>query len=69
MTGGARGEGKEDILSGGGAEVGIQGGVGGAVSGEDNVIGEPDAGTGRDGGVGCVGQVICISPYLPFNPG
>jgi len=55
-------------MSGGGAKVGIQGGVGGTVSGDDNVIGEPGAGTGRDGGVGCVGQVICISPYIPLNP-
>ena len=38
---GAGSEGEEDIMSGGGAEVGIHGGVGGAVSGDDDVLGEP----------------------------
>jgi hypothetical protein len=33
-------------MSGGGAEVGIHGGVGGAVSWDDGVIGEPDGETG-----------------------
>ena len=36
-------------------EVGIHGGVGGAVSGDDDVIGEPDSETGGDDGAGCVG--------------
>ena len=31
-----------------GTEVGIQGGVGGAVLGDDDVIGEPDGETGGD---------------------
>ena len=52
-------------MSDGGAEVGIHGGVGGAVSGDDHVLGEPDGETGGDGGVGCMGQVICIHPYAP----
>ena len=51
----------------GGAEVGIHGGVGGAVSGDDSVLGEPDGESGGDGGVGCMGQVICIYPYVPLN--
>jgi hypothetical protein len=50
-----------------GTEVGIHEGVGGALSGDDNVIGEPDAETGADAGVGCVGQVICIYPYVPLK--
>ncbi len=36
----------------GGAEVGIHGGVSGTVSGDDDVIGEPDGETGGDDGVG-----------------
>ena len=48
-----------------GTEVGIHGGVGGAVFGDDDGIGEPDGETGGDDGVGCVGQVICIYPYVP----
>ena len=43
-----------------GSEVGIHGGVGGAVSGDDDGIGEADGETGEDGGVGWMGQVICI---------
>jgi hypothetical protein len=35
-----------------GAEVGRHGGVGGAVSGDDDVIGEPDVETEGDDGVG-----------------
>ena len=59
------------MMSDGGAEVGIHGGVGGAVSGDDDVLGEPDGQTGGDDGVGCMGQVICIYPYVPvtFLPG
>jgi hypothetical protein len=49
----------------GGAEVSIHGGVGGAVSGDDDAIGEPDAGTGGDDGFGCVGEVISLYPYVP----
>ena len=63
---GAGGKGEEGILSGGGAEVGIHRGVGGTVSGDDDVIGEPDGQTGGDDGVGCMGQVICIDPYVPL---
>ena len=48
-------KGEEGILSGGGAEVGIHGGVGGAVSGDDDVLGEPDGETGGDDGVSCLG--------------
>ena len=55
-------QGKRDL-----AEVGIYGGFGGAVSGDDDVLGEPDGETGGDDGVGCVGQVICIYPYVPLN--
>ena len=47
-----------------GTEVGINGGVGGAVSGDDGVIGEPDGETGGDNGVGYMGEVICIYPYI-----
>ena len=50
-------------------EVGIHGGVDGAVSGDDEGIGEPDGGTGRDDGVGCIGQVISIYPYAPLPVG
>ncbi len=53
-------------MSGAGEEVGIHGGVGGAVSGDDDVIGEPDGETGGDDGAGCVGEVICIYPYVPL---
>ena len=49
-----------------GTEVGMYGGVGGAVSGDDDVLGGPDGETGGDDGVGCMGQVICIYPYVPF---
>jgi hypothetical protein len=65
-AGGRGSEKKENVLSGGGEEVGIHGGVGGAVSGDDDVFGEPDGETGGDDGVGCVGQVICIYPYVPI---
>jgi len=67
MTSGGRWWGGRRIfMSGGGAEVGIHGGAGGAVSGDHDVIGEPDGQTGGDDGVGCLGQVICIYPYVPF---
>jgi hypothetical protein len=39
-------------LSGGGEKVGIQGGVGGAVSRDDDVLGEPDGEAGVDDGAG-----------------
>jgi hypothetical protein len=45
----------------------ICGGVGGAVSGDDDSIGEPDAETGGDYGVGRVGEVISLYPYVPLN--
>ena len=54
-------------MSGGDAGVGIHGGVGVTVSGDDDVIGEPDGETEGDDGFGCVGQVICIYPYVPLN--
>ena len=54
-------------MSGGGAEVGIHGGVGGAVSEDDHLIGEPDVVTGGDDGVGYMGQVIYIYPYVPLT--
>ena len=38
-----------------GAEVGIHGGVGGSVSGDDDALGEPDGETRGDDGVGYVG--------------
>jgi len=40
--------------------------VGGAVSGDDDRIGEPDGKTGGDDGVGWMGQIICIYPYVPL---
>ena len=40
-------------------------GIGGAVSGDDDGIGAPDGKTGGDDGVGRMGQVICIYPYVP----
>ena len=40
-------------------------GVGGAVSEDDDVLGKPDGETGGDDGVGWMGQVICIYPYVP----
>jgi len=50
-----------------GTEVGIHGGVGGAVSGDDDGIGGPNGNAGGDDGVGWMGQVICIYPYVPLN--
>jgi len=47
--------------------VGIHGGVGGVASGDDDVLGEPDGKTGGDDGVGWMGQVISIYPYVPLN--
>ena len=51
-----------------GTEVGIHGGVSDAVSGDDDGIGEADGETGGDDGVGWMGQVICIYPYVPQTP-
>ena len=48
-------------------EVGIHGGVGDAVSENDDIIGEPDGKTRRNGEVGRMGQVICISPYVSLT--
>jgi hypothetical protein len=59
--------GEEAILSGDSAEVGIHGGVGGAVSGNDDVAGEPDGESGGDGEVGWLERVIPLCPYVP-NP-
>ncbi len=59
--------GEEAILSGGSAEVVIHGGVGGAVSGNDDDAGEPDGESGGDGGVGWFERVIPLCPYVP-NP-
>ena len=47
-------------------ELGYTGG-GVTVSGDDDVIGEPDGKTGGDEGVGCMGQVIFIYPYVPLT--
>ena len=47
------------------AEVGVHEGVGGAVSGDDGVIGESNGETGGDDRVGCMGEVISIYPYIP----
>ncbi|PIU56056.1 MAG: hypothetical protein COS87_03320 [Chloroflexi bacterium CG07_land_8_20_14_0_80_45_17] len=58
--------GEEAILSGGSAEVGIHGGVGSAVSGNDDAAGEPDGESGGDGGVGWLERVIPLCPYVPF---
>ena len=49
-------------------EVGIHGGVGGAVSGNDDVIGESDDETGEYDGVRWMGQVVSIYPYVPLIP-
>ncbi len=57
--------GEEAILSGGSAEVGIHGGVGSAVSGNDDAAGEPDGESGGDGGVGWLERVIPLCPYVP----
>jgi hypothetical protein len=58
--------GEEAILSGGSAEVGIHGGVGGSVSENDDVAGEPDGESGGDGGVGWLERVIPLCPYVPL---
>ena len=39
---------------------------GGAVSGNDDVAGEPDGETGEDGGVEWLERVIPLCPYVPF---
>ena len=41
-------------------------GVGGTVSEDNDVLGEPDGKTGRDDEVGWMGQVISIYPYGPL---
>ena len=65
---GVGGEEEEAILSGGSAEVGIHGGVGGSVSENDDVAGEPDGESGGDGGVGWLERVIPLCPYVPNSP-
>ena len=42
-------------------------GGGGAVSGDDDGIGEPDAETEGDHRIGRVGGVISLYPYVPLN--
>ena len=46
-------------------EVGIHGSVGGSVSENDDVAGEPDGESGGDGGVGWLERVIPLCPYVP----
>ena len=52
-------------------EIGIHAGVGGAVSGGHDGIGEPDGETGGYDTVVWIRQIICIYPYVPrmFFPG
>ncbi len=38
----------------------------GATSPAYDVLGEPDGETGGDAGVGGVGRIICIYPYVPL---
>ena len=58
-----RGEGSYSIRCG--AEVGIHGGVGGSLSENDDVAGEPDGESGGGGGVGWLERVIPLCPYVP----
>jgi len=58
--------GKEAILPGSSAEVGIHGGVGGPVSENDGVAGESDGQSGEDRGVGWLERVIPLCPYVPL---
>ena len=60
--------GEEAILSGGSTEVRIHGDVGGAVSGNDNVAGEPDSESVGDGGVGWLERVIPLCLYVLKAP-
>ena len=46
-------------------EVGIHGSVGGSVSENDDVAGEPDGESRGGGGVGWLERVIPLSPYVP----
>ena len=48
-----------------GEEVGIHRGVGGAVTGDDDLIGEPDGETGGEGAVLWIRQIISFYPYVP----
>ena len=48
-----------------GTKVGMHGGVGDAVSGDDNGIGEPDDETGGNDEVGWMGKEISIYPIPP----
>jgi hypothetical protein len=50
-----------------GTEVGMHGDVSGAVSRDDDILGEPNGETGGDDGVGWMGQVIYIYPYVSLN--
>jgi len=47
-----------------GTEVGMHGGASGAVSGDDNGIGELVGKTDGDDRVRWMGQVVCINPYV-----
>ena len=47
-------------------EVGIHGSVGGSVSENDNVAGEPDGESRGDGGVGWLERVNPLCPYVPY---
>jgi len=60
--------GEEAILSSGSAEVGIHGGVGGSVSGNEDVALELDGESGGDGGVGWLKRVIPLCPYVLKSP-
>jgi len=46
-------------------EDGLHGGVGGAVSGNDDVIGEPEGEAGEGGGDSRVGKVSSLCTYIP----
>jgi len=50
-----------------GVKAGIHGSVGGPVSENDDVAGEPDGESRGGGGVGCLERVIPLGPYVP-NP-
>ena len=67
MTGGAWwGGGGKNYFKGGWGRWDTRG-VGVTVSGDDEVIGEPDGETEGDDGVGCMGKVIFIYRYVPLN--
>ena len=57
--------GGEAVLSVGSSEVWIHSGVGGIISGNDDVAGEPDDASGADDAVGWLVRVIPFSPTFP----